>query len=630
MRREFGVILQREAIRQSRRWQTYALRFAFSGMLIGMVAYSLAEFVGSDAASLAYLGRGLFQFYIGLQLAVACFVAPILVATGILEEREAKTLDLLAISGLQPQQILNGKVGSRLLALLTIIAAGAPVLALIVSFGGISVWQVLNATINTAVLAIMLGVIGGFCALFARKGPIPPLIGAMLYIVPVVGLLPFIYDMLGGPEAHSVHFSPLEAIWTDNPAYALIGLLYIPVIWQVSRLSLPVFRIATSDESTEEFGLLSPDFWVIERFKRRTWLMMIALFVAWSLWVPTVIILDEEGYLSSLDVVAVAVAGLLTFATLFTGTRFFLMTWMWGARYVRRYLTSPNAGSLFRRRRKRTLVRGNPVTWRELSTRGSAGMRLMVTGATVTLILMALFSLFLFEGWGQEEIHVTLASMAVFLAFAGALLTTTSTIIEERNGRTLPLLLLTPMSRFRIIGGKLMAVWWRALPLLAMALLLVGLIEEELYSYDHGHDWHHHAMGANLLIGSQLARIFFIITWVYGALSTHVLAILLIALLVRPARLAWPAIPFVVGAWWVGPALAMGLALKLGLLEGSGEFYLEILMLWWPFIDDTALFCTAKGAPLAFVAATAVQLLLALLLMLLIRLRLNVLMRIET
>lgn len=78
MKREFGVILQREAIRQSRRWQTYALRFAFSGATILGLWYALDSMrvYGANAGELAHMGRTLFQAYISLQLAVVCFVSP--------------------------------------------------------------------------------------------------------------------------------------------------------------------------------------------------------------------------------------------------------------------------------------------------------------------------------------------------------------------------------------------------------------------------------------------------------------------------------------------------------------------------------------------------------------------------
>lgn len=629
MRREFGVILQREAIRQSRRWQTYALRFAFSAVLIFLVWYALDNLhgFGINVGELAHFGRGLFRSYIALQLCVACFVAPILVATGILEEREAKTLDLLAISGLRPQQILNGKVGSRLLALLTIIAAGAPILALIVSFGGTSVWQVLNATVNTAVIATVLGVIGGFCALFAKKGPIPPLVGAMMFIVPPVGMLPYLYEVFGGPDAEAHHFSPLESMWSDHPASALVGLLYIPVIWQVSRLSLPVFRIVTSDESTEEFGMLSPDFWVLERFKRRSWLLAIGAFVAWALWVPIVIILNREGLEHRFSGPMLFVGAVLSWATLVVGTRIFLITWMAGARRVRRYLADPFSGRLFYRQRKRSMVWGNPVTWRELSTRGSAGMRLLVTGATLIWLFITLFSLFM--TWTDPHlasgVHTTLAMMAFFLAFTGAMLTTTSTIIEERLSRTLPLLLLTPMSRFRIVFGKLQAVWWRALPLIAMGAFLILAADDALYS-EHGTNWHHHDLGPNLFAGSRLAQVAIALAWMYSALTNHVLAIVLVGLVVRPVRLAWPAIPAVVFAWWMGPWLTLVAGYEIGVLTSDITIY-ENLMYWFPFMDNEATLCADGGMPLSFVAATSVQVGVALFLTFLIRLRLNVLIK---
>ena len=316
----------------------------------------------------------------------------------------------------------------------------------------------------------------------------------------------------------------------------------------------------------------------------------------------------------------------LSWASLIVGTRLFLLAWMWAARHVSRYLSDPDAGQLFRRKGRRAMVRGNPVAWRELSTRGSAGMGLLVRGATLVWSFIALISLTFMGGFDESSVHVMLSMSAFFLVFSGAMLTATSTVIDERHSRTLPILLLTPMRRSRIVLGKLMAVWWRALPLMTLAILLIVWVDMDFYTV-HDNEWHVHKFGPNLMEGYNLPRLAILSTWLFAILSTHVLSIVLVALLVRPARLAWPAIPAVAALWWTWPVIVMFLIFEFGGLDISASNLEWAGIVWFPFADNDAMTCDRGGAPMAFVIGTAAQLVFGVVLGWLIKLRLNALMR---
>ena len=67
-----SAVLLREAARTSRRWQTYAARLGFSGVLIGgllMAIWAAVAAPFSDPAQLGWLGRGLF---VGVADTVLC------------------------------------------------------------------------------------------------------------------------------------------------------------------------------------------------------------------------------------------------------------------------------------------------------------------------------------------------------------------------------------------------------------------------------------------------------------------------------------------------------------------------------------------------------------------------------
>jgi ABC-type transport system involved in multi-copper enzyme maturation permease subunit len=125
-------------------------------------------------------------------MGIAAVLAPLLVGLGVAEEREEGTLQLLIITQLSTFQILWGKVGSRLLILASFILGSLPVLALIATFGGVGIGEVLNVTVNTLLVCVVLGTVGGVAAMFSGGGA-AALGAALLWAVVSWGILPFLY-----------------------------------------------------------------------------------------------------------------------------------------------------------------------------------------------------------------------------------------------------------------------------------------------------------------------------------------------------------------------------------------------------------------------------------------------------
>lgn len=106
-------------------------------------------------------GRVLFQVFMGGTFLVMAVVGPTLGATAIVQEREARTLDALVLSGLGPRRVVWGKLLAVFAAMAFIPLVSVPMLGAVVLFGGVSIGQIAAATfwvMALGALGVALGV----------------------------------------------------------------------------------------------------------------------------------------------------------------------------------------------------------------------------------------------------------------------------------------------------------------------------------------------------------------------------------------------------------------------------------------------------------------------------------------
>ncbi len=166
MRRGFGPgpVFVYELITSSRRWQAFAIRSLFVGVLL--IACLLAWNKGGRAIStiqnLAQLAEGLFVAIASTQLAFIMFVAPAATAGSICIDRARGTLTHVLVTDLTSTEIVLGKLGSRLLPVLALIGCTLPVTALLTLLGGVdpeAVWGATIVSIGVAVLGCSLALV---------------------------------------------------------------------------------------------------------------------------------------------------------------------------------------------------------------------------------------------------------------------------------------------------------------------------------------------------------------------------------------------------------------------------------------------------------------------------------------
>ncbi len=585
----FATIVGREAVRQSRRWQTWVLRFGLATLLMGVVVTVLGD-PPSDAAMMGQLGASLYAAYSTLMLCAVTLLAPVLVSFAVQEELDEGTFDLLTLSGLTASQVLWGKVGSRLLALLTVVAGGLPVLALVGTLGGVAPWQVVNGVLAEIAIAVTLGSIAGFFSLFLRNGPVWPTLAALTWAVPVWAMLPLVRIAVTASEQDALWQGvPFAGPWVDGPQGLLATIATIPVVVLVMRLALPVFRILLTDESTEEFGLLSPDIWVLERY--RDWLIGAAYVLFLSTIGVWVLVLAANPQNSSSWAVGLTWVWMVCVQCVLTPMM------LLGAIGARRPLLAIRDALLRRRTAdpEDTHVWGDPVVWRELTGRPYAATR-WLTGAAGAVWLLEVGTL-LYLDLSDRTIR-DVAAQAIGASVVAMPIIATLHQLEERRARTLPVLRTTTMTAGRIVLAKLIVVWFRTLPWLVAGLVLWSIAPHESYEWQEviGHD---HGWGPNRLPGWQSARIGLTGVWAWIAGTLLAATTLAVTLRVANARTGWVGSAMVTFALTILAPFGVTVTLEYAGLPGE-----DWLTLWYPWAQDQAYICELGGVPQALVVST--------------------------
>jgi len=496
---------------------------------------------------------------------------------------------------------LWGKVASRLAVVLSILFGGLPVLALVLTFGGVSMMEMLNATINTAVVAIVVGALGAFFGLFSRSVVVPMAL-ALLYVVPSMLILPGVYTLIAGgdPAHHPGQLSPLFALSSQHWTGLLPALAYLPVVVSVASVSVPVFRVTlTRSASSGDMGAGSPQWWALESFRRRTWTIAAALVVVGAAWFAfwTVVPVPQALLAARTPMTWLGMLLVLT-----VGTHIYLITFMYLLQASQEALTDPTGGLLTRQTEDHPdaeessdglvdrLLWREPLLWREVRTGAYMGARLaavLMSAGMVTLLALGWWA----NGFDDPATNATLSLVAVVGACVSTGVLATASLADERSARTFPLLLLSPLGAPRILATKMLGALVRSLPLLIIALLLRGLGASPEVSPVEMAD-----MGLHLWVGSSWLQVLWIGLWSLAAMTALGLACMNMALWIDPPELAWPASVTVVAAWFALP-----------MLGAVGPPGLDTLSTLWVPMFDGGFGPPPSGTPAILVVSAALM-----------------------
>jgi len=162
-----NAVLQRELVVQARQARTYWLRF--------LAGLALAATLGGQIFTLGDLARamGLWrgaptgaELFAGLHTVISLvllFTAPLIAADSIARERREGTLGLLALTPLQPFEIVLGKVGAHVIRLFSLWLLSVPMLMVPVLMGGVN-WVDIKCALGIELTILCTGLAAGMIA----------------------------------------------------------------------------------------------------------------------------------------------------------------------------------------------------------------------------------------------------------------------------------------------------------------------------------------------------------------------------------------------------------------------------------------------------------------------------------
>jgi ABC-type transport system involved in multi-copper enzyme maturation permease subunit len=154
-----GPVFAYEWLTSARRWQPYAVRALFVGLLLaGMAATWWVMVAGQEVATLnaqAAVGRKYGYALIGIALSLVLLAAPAATAGAICTDKARGNLTILLVTDLSDAEIVLGKLAARLVPVLTLICCSLPVLGLGTLMGGLDPGGMALAMLVTADVAIL-------------------------------------------------------------------------------------------------------------------------------------------------------------------------------------------------------------------------------------------------------------------------------------------------------------------------------------------------------------------------------------------------------------------------------------------------------------------------------------------
>ena len=515
------------------------LRAIFTAMVMFVVLIVLIDTKPQGAAA---AGRDLFIGYTVIQTLMAVLLAPLLVSQGISEERDDKTLELLTMTHLSATQIVWGKIVSRLLVLTTVVIGATPVLALISTFGGVGLWEVVNATVGTVTTIAVLGGLGAVVGLITRGSGAASVVVLSWCLLAWV-MVPMAFVAATGEQAPMLAWlSPPLATTSSGPMGLLSVLAAVPLIWLIARWAGPLFQMTTGAHDPSLSRRRMPGYERLEALRRRSgWLGLVVLATAPLAIAPTVprvrglipyyvprLPLDLGLWLWTclLTLAATSLLLLLLLAALDLFERWSMF---------KATMRATGGGPWFSNgvpAIARRWVWPNPVAWRELMT-GAYGPSGVLARWGVVAWFIGMSFVVMTVGAREAPPLFALSGTATTMVFTVTL--ATATMGTERAAGTLPLLLSTTIRSHQVVLGKLFSVAIYTIPygLLGWAFVVVSGwwrmdVRDEPF-----------CPGPGMLVGGSFAQIATTFAWLVAAWACLALASMLVATVVRPARLAW-------------------------------------------------------------------------------------------
>jgi len=492
-----GPILTKELRVSSRRRRNYVLRSAYLAALTVFVVLVWLESVRWDSYGdyanrinrMAKAGMTIIACIAWFQFIALQIIAVIMLSTSISEEVYAKTLGVLMTTPINSFQIVVGKLFSKILQLLILLAASLPMLAVLRVLGGVPwdfVVSSLCVTLTTALLVAsvtmffsilfrwaFVSILMSLGALAAVYGLVPlivglfvaaaglhddeilmPLVTVLINFHPVVMLTAMTEDMFrpgsvarGGPRGGMMFFA-----WWVNCliSLGLASLILTACVAMVRRVGLRLVAGATGAGASSAAAIAASAGPVLKPVA----ILDAAQARRGAATLQTTDTLPSRG-LAQFDIPAGTPAGPAPGVPPLT-------------RVPRQLPAAPPWTPPARPVDVREIT-GSPIIWRELrSTWLKRGVLYWVLlGVGLWLLLMIYILVFLAEhrAFYDNDAHIAfIVTYTVIGAICTAVLAATN-ITSEKESRSWELLLCTPLGDWHILLAKFVGALRRCLPI---------------------------------------------------------------------------------------------------------------------------------------------------------------------
>jgi ABC-type transport system involved in multi-copper enzyme maturation permease subunit len=205
-----GPIFDKEMRVSSRRRRNYVLRFIYIGLFTLMATVLWIDRVANTTSSgytsvyqvsrMAAAGQVIITAVLWFQFLTAQVIAVVMLSTSISDEIYKRTLGVLMTTPIGSFQIVVGKLLSKLLQIVLLLAISLPLLAIVRVFGGVPWGYLLCGLCVTLTTIVFVGSLSLFFSIFTRRA-YTVIIEAILALGFLFGFLPLVmaYLMLSGP-----------------------------------------------------------------------------------------------------------------------------------------------------------------------------------------------------------------------------------------------------------------------------------------------------------------------------------------------------------------------------------------------------------------------------------------------
>jgi len=432
-----GPLFDKELRISSRRKRNYALRFAyviFLTLFVVIVWLSVVKFQGTatfQKSRMSVAGKTIITTIISFQFIATQLIAIIMLSNSISDEIYHRTLGVLMTTPINSFQIVMGKLFSKLLQIILLLAISMPPLAIVRIFGGVPWNYILSSLCITITAVIFAGSLSLNFSISNRR--------AYVVIIKTAVTLGILYIFV--PAMIASRFS---RIWINL------------IVFQSPLRSFPAW--------------MSP-------------LILINPFGAMSVNTAIMISPNTAIMLSSPTAGTPFFSWPVHCAFMLAASALLIAR---SVKVVRKVALRQATGSIelvprFRLKRKRNQtsaktipggtireVNGLPVLWKELRApmiQGSNGRNSVIGLAFSVIALLITYVVFARQRFLDEDFaHVMYALMFVTIGSIFHMVLSSTCITSEKESIAWPILLATSMDDWHIVVGKAAGVFYKCLP----------------------------------------------------------------------------------------------------------------------------------------------------------------------